>query len=260
MGLLHNVYTREKANGLHRVLQHAGFICFFVACSVAAAAQTNSLLEKGNKFYEQQKYDEAAKFYGDALKKDPNNTAGIFNMGNVMYQKKNFDNSRQLMGTVAKSAADKGKKSAAHYNIGNTYMTERKWDEAIDAYKNALRNNPADGDAKYNLAYAEAMKKKDGGGKDKQQKQDKKDQQQQQQQQQQKDGQDKKDQQQQQQQPQQGDPKEGDQDQKQQPQPSKLTQQQADNILNALHREEEKKAEDKMKKLKGTVSKLDKDW
>lgn len=227
--------------------------------AVPGRAQINRLLTQGNQLYEQQKYKEAAADYAKALARDPNNVPGMFNLGNSFYQQKQYDSSRKVMEATARMSKDKGGQSAANYNIGNTYMAQQKWDDAIDAYKKTLRANPQDADAKYNLAYAEAMKKKDQQN----QKQDKNKQNKDQ-----KDQKDKKDQQKKDPDKDKKDQDQKDQDQKNQQdkdqqepqgQPSKLSQQQADQLLNALQ-QEEKKLQDKMKKEKGVPVKMQKDW
>ncbi|MBC7552452.1 MAG: tetratricopeptide repeat protein [Taibaiella sp.] len=246
-----------------RLLVTAVVVLVAAVVPATGTAQTNRLLQQGNKLYSQQRYDEASASYMKALQKDPTNTAGLFNLGNALYQKKQFDSSRKIMASTANAIKDKGGKAAANYNIGNTYMAQKKWEDAIASYKNTLRNNPQDVDAKYNLSYAEQMMKKEqqsGGGKndkkDKEKDKDKKDQQN-------KDKNDKGDKdkgKQDQQDPNddKGDKKE-DKDPRPQGQPSKLTQQQADQLLNALQ-QEEKKLQDKLKKEKGIPVKMDKDW
>ena len=269
------ITTKKKTESAPLIKTILLLLFAFLSLPNAADAQANRFLQQGNKLYDQQRYKEAAADYAKALAKDPTNTPGLFNLGNSLYQQKQFDSSRKIMAATAKIAKDKGSKSAAHYNIGNSYMSQQKWDEAIDAYKNTLRNNPQDADAKYNLSYAEQMKKKQDqqnknnkdknkDNKDKQDKQDKN-----------KDNKDNKDDKGKQdkqgkgekdkdkQDKGQGDDKEkkDDQNKDQQPQgqPSKLSQQQAEQLLNALQ-QEEKKLQDKMKKEKGVPVKMDKDW
>ena len=220
--------------------------------------QANRLLQQGNKLYNEQRYDEATASYMKALQKEPNNATGLFNLGSALYQKKQFDSSRKIMSATASAIKDKGGKAAANYNIGNTYMAQKKWEDAISSYKSTLRNNPQDADAKYNLSYAEQMMKKEqksGGGKNNKKDKDKKDQQNQQD----KDKKDKDKDKQDQQGKQDDKDKQGDKDPKPQGQPSKLTQKQADQLLNALQ-QEEKKLQDKLKKEKGIPVKMDKDW
>jgi tetratricopeptide (TPR) repeat protein len=229
-----------------------------------APAQVTRYLNQGNTLYGQKRYKEAAADYAKAVAKNPTYTPGLFNLGNSLYQQKQFDSSRKVMEATEKVAKDKGSKAAANYNIGNTYMSQQKWEEAIDAYKKTLRANPQDADAKYNLSYAEQMlKKQEQENKDKKDKQDKdkkddkdKDQ---------KKDQDKKDDQnkdnKENKDNQDKDNKDQKDQEKQQPQsqPSKLSQKQAEQLLNAL-KEEEKKLQDKMKKEKGVPVKMGKDW
>ena len=131
--------------------------------TTATAAQTKKLVREGNELYRQQRYKDAAMLYQEALSKDPSFTPGLFNLGNSLYRQKDLEQSRKIMAAAAKSATDKTGRSAANYNTGNTWMEEKKWKEAVDAYKQALRENPGDADAKYNLSYALAMMKKQGG-------------------------------------------------------------------------------------------------
>ena len=236
-----------------------------VLLPVMGIAQTNRFLQQGNKLYDQKKYDEATANYLKALQKDPNNTTGLFNLGSALYQKKQFDSSRKIMSATANAIKDKNGKAAANYNIGNTYMAQRKWEDAVSAYKSTLRNNPQDADAKYNLSYAEQMLKKEQEKKNdkkndkKDQKDQNKDKQQQDKDKQDKDKKDNKDQKDKQDQGKGDKDKPEDKDQKPEGQPSKLSQQQADQILNALQ-QEEKKLQDKLKKEKGIPVKMDKDW
>ncbi len=225
-----------------------------------AQAQVTRNIQKGNNFYDQHKYNEAAADYAKAVAKNPNSTQGLYNLGTTLYQQKKYDDSRKWLERTEKVAKDKGSKSAANYNIGNTYMSQQKWEDAVKAYKQTLRANPQDGDAKYNLSYAEQMlKKQQQENKDKKDKQDKKDDKKEDKQ----DKQDKKDDKdkdkQDKNQQQDQDKKEDKQDQQPQSQPSKLSQQQAEQLLNALQ-QEEKKLQDKMKKEKGVPVKMQKDW
>lgn len=236
----------------------------FFAIIGHTSAQSRQLVNQGNKLYEQKKYKEAGAAYQQALQKDPTSIPGMFNLGNSLYQQKQYEASRKVLTNAAKNAKDKAAKAGVNYNIGNTYMSEKKWQEAIEAYKQTLKNNPQDADAKYNLSYARAMLKKDqdqqnkNKDKNKDQNKDNKDQKDQD-----KDKKDKEDKDKDKQDK--GDQdkdKKDDQnkdDQRPQPQPSKLSQQQADQLLNALQ-QEEKKLQDKMQKEKGVPVKTDKDW
>ena len=64
----------------------------------------------------------------------------------------------------ATKMALKKEKHRAFHNIGNTLMQNKKCREAVEAYKNALRNNPSDEESRYNLALAKECAKEQGGG------------------------------------------------------------------------------------------------
>ncbi len=227
------------------------------------AQQSKKLIAAGNQLYQSGKFKEASMLYNQALKSDTNNIAkSSFNLGNALYQQKQPEAARTAYETTAKKSTDKKENASANYNVGNTYMQEKKWEDAVDAYKKTLRNNPQDADAKYNLSYAKAMLKKEGGGKNKNKDKDKKDQDKKDQNKkdQDKKDQNKKDQDKKDEPKDNGDKKDEQKDDKErQPQPSKLSKQQAEQLLNALQ-QEEKKLQDKNKKVHGTPVKVEKDW
>ncbi len=253
MALLHNNTILKWMN------THSCLVVMVVILSNTAFGQTNRYLQQGNQFYDQKKYKEAADDYARALKREPNNTSGLFNLGNSLYQQQKFDSSRKIMAATEKSTNDKKGKAAANYNIGNSYMSEKKWEDAINSYKQTLRNNPEDADAKYNLSYAQEMLKKqqEQDKQNKDQKDKDKDKQDQKNKDQKKDKQDKQDKDKKDDNGEKDDknkePKEG------QNQSSKLSQQQAENMLNTLQ-QQEKKLEEKINKEKGVPVKLQKDW
>lgn len=247
---------------------------FCVMAFSVAAQQPKKEVREGNKLYKEENYKGAAESYKKALQKKPNYTPGLFNLGNAQYQQKEFEQSRKIYEGAAKTVKEKEVQSAANYNIGNTYLEEKKYKEAIEAYKEALRKNPQDEQAKYNMSYALEMLKNQqgGGGNDKNKDKDKKDKNDQQKddknEQNNKDekkenkGNDeedknKKNNQDQQQQNEQE--KKDEKEKRPQPKPSKLSEQQAEQLLNALQ-QEEKKLQDKMKQGKGVPMKVEKDW
>ncbi|NSL89613.1 tetratricopeptide repeat protein [Chitinophaga sp. Mgbs1] len=237
---------------------------------ITASAQngSNKFIRKGNELYLKQQYTDAEANYKKALEQNAQSAIGSYNLGNSLYQQKRFDDARKQYANSLKIGDKKDVSANADYNIGNTYMEGKKWEESIKSYKQALKINPADEDARYNLAYAQAMLKKQqqGGGGDNKDNKDKKDNdkskdkqkddkskdkdQQKDQKDQNKDQQNK---------DQNKDNKNKDDQQKPEPQPSKLNKQEAERLLQALS-QEEKKLQDKAKKAKGQPVPVEKDW
>jgi len=228
-------------------------------------ANANNEIYQGNQAYEQKDYQAALDQYREGLKHNPQSYPGLFNSGNASYLLQHADSARTAYEASLAHASGKMEKAQAYHNVGNTYMQQKKWGEAAEAYKNALRQNPEDQDSKYNLAYALKMLKNNngGGGKNNQDKKDqnKKDQNKKDQD---KKDQDKKDQNKKDQDQQKKDEgnKQQDEGQEKQPQsmPSKISKDQADKLLNALRQEEKKLQQQKKGKEKAVPVQLDKDW
>ena len=85
---------------------------------------------------------------------------------------------------AGKAETSKLRKSMCYHNIGVICQKHRMFAEAIEAYKESLRNNPSDNETRYNLELCRRQLKnqqKDSGGNNNKEKEDKnKDQQKQQ--------------------------------------------------------------------------------
>jgi len=127
------------------------FIILFTISSVGLASE--SQLKHGNREFKRGNYEQAQKLYEDALIDRPHSPVLHFNVGAAAYQKGDFERAEKEF-TESAQAAVPGLKEASHYNRGNTLFRQSKWDEAIEAYKEALRINPKDENAKYNLGVA----------------------------------------------------------------------------------------------------------
>ena len=194
------------------------------------------------------------------------------------YKAERFDKAEQ---TMRQAAADTlrtdDERAQAFYNLGNAQFKQQKYKEALESYKQSLRLNPADQQAKYNYAYTKRLidDNEDGGGGGDDDKNQDKDQNQDQQQQ--GNGQDKQDGDQQQDdkgqkgddQEQQGDRQqdpsqpdkegEGDQEGQQQPVPAGISPQEQEQMLDAIQAQEDR-TQDKLKEKQGVVVRGTKNW
>lgn len=241
-----------------------------------AIKKANNFVHEGNELATNDKYVAAEMEYRKAISEQPNNVAGTYNLGNTYYKKGNFDEALYRQQQAAKNATNKSDKHKAFHNIGNILMKSKLCKEAVEAYKNALRNDPLDEETRYNLVIAkecaEQQKDKEDKNKDKDKKDDNKDEKDKKDQENKnqdnkgdkdkKDGEDQKDQ---------GKPKDDKQDpgkgdekkdsQQQQPQPGQLSPQQIKNLLEAMNNQEQKTQEKiNAEKTKGVKVKTEKDW
>lgn len=211
------------------------------------------LVRKGNRQYERAKYDESIDNYSRALQKDPNCFEAKFNTANVQMQKELYEKAEQTLRKLAQdSTRTELERGDVSYNLGNALFAQQKLEEALDCYRNAMRMNPDDVDAKHNYALTKLLlqqqqdqqqqdqnnqNNQDNQNQDQQQNQDQKEQEQEQNQ----DNQDQKDQQEQ-----------------QQPEPQ-ISEQEQQAMLEAIQAQEDK-TQDKLKEKKGVIIRGGKNW
>ncbi|RLD38324.1 MAG: hypothetical protein DRI74_04230 [Bacteroidetes bacterium] len=261
------------------------FIVFMFSVAFVNAQSDKTLVRQGNKSYQNNEFANAEINYRKALDKNPNSLSGTFNLADAVYEQKDFEKSAEMFAKIGQADLAKEQKGMAYYNLGNSLLKAKQYEQSIEAYKMALRNNPADADARYNLEFARQMlknqqdKKKDK--QDKKDKNDKKDQDKNQNKDQQKDKNDKKDQDKNQNKDQQkdkNDKKDQNKDQQKQQdnknnqgkseqqmndqQSKKISKKDAERMLEALKNNEKKTLEKLKKGKKGKVRvvKKEKDW
>lgn len=116
------------------------------------------VLRSGNKLYEKKQYAEAETQYRKAQDMNPT-YEGLFNLADVLYKQKRYEEALNILKQIARDDVAGMHAPDAYYNLGNTYFQMKKLPEAAEAYKNTLRRNPNDDEARYNLAYVlELMK------------------------------------------------------------------------------------------------------
>lgn len=135
-------------------------IAFLFIGTVAFAQQPNELVRQGNSLYHNGDYASSQEKYNQSLQLEPSHNEAAFNLGNAMYRKSEFEEAAQQYETLASGMTDKSKKSDAYHNLGNAYLQQQQYEKSINAYKNALYNDPTNDDARYNLTYAKKMLKK----------------------------------------------------------------------------------------------------
>lgn len=118
-------------------------------------------IRQGNRAYYQGKYPEAEVGYKRAIEKNIGSYEANFNLAGALYKQGRYDDAAATYGKLAQDGTDLQRQAATWYNLGNTYVKQRKLDEAIEAYKNALRLTPDDKEAKFNLAYAKKLKQEE---------------------------------------------------------------------------------------------------
>ena len=215
----------------------------FMLSTVAMAQSDRQLVRQGNKQFRMGNAAESEVSYRKAVEKNQRNPQANYNLGNaLMLQRKDSLAITQLE-KAGKLETNPLRRAQAYHNIGVICQQHQLFSEAIEAYKEALRNNPVDDETRYNLELCKRQLKQQQNqqnqGNNKQDKQDK----------------DKQDKQKQDQQKQQQ------QKQEQQKQDQQMSKENAEQLLNAAM-QEEKQTQERMKKALQQPQKrrLEKNW
>ena len=223
---------------------------FLLLMALSVQAQSDrDYISLGNKQYRAGKYADAEVNYRKAMEKNARNPQAYYNLGNALLAQKKDSAAIEQYQAAAKIETNARRKAWTYHNIGVICQGHQMYGEAIDAYKEALRNNPYDDETRYNLEVCKHQQKKQQqnqqnqqqqnknqkDNKDKNKDQDKKDQ-------------DKKDDQQK-------------QDKQQQQQKPQMSKENAEQLLNAAM-QEEKNTQQRIKKAQHQKQsrKLQKNW
>jgi tetratricopeptide (TPR) repeat protein len=236
--LLAEFFISEKKRKLKPVITAIvlPFVTLLPVCSLAQ--QDNALIKKGNDAYNKREYETAVKQYRQVTDKNPGNTTAQHNLGNALYKSDKSSDAVEAYDRALETATTPEDKARIWYNKAVVLHNAKKLPECIEAYKNALKINPSDEDARLNLQKALQQQKQQ-----QQQKQPKKPKE---------------------------DPKKKEKEKKKdedknknelpKPQPSRMTKKEAEEKLKALM-QDEKNLQEKLRKINAaSVSKPEKDW
>ena len=260
-------------NKINKTLINYALLMFISMGSIMSQQnEYESLIKKGNNSFE----DNTAlseQNYRKAISYSPEFVKGQYNFSNNLYKNEYYDEALLNQLEASKYAKTRADKHLVFHNIGNILMKKKMCKEAVEAYKNALKNNPKDDESRYNLALAkdcakdekENEKESEGEDEDEDKEKDKeKDENEDQKEDKDQQGDDEKqneDQDQKENNKDDKDQKGDDKSKDEKPKEKKLSPQQIKNILEAMN-QEESKVQEKMnaKKLKGVKLKNEKDW
>lgn len=234
--------------------------------AVMSAQNDRSEVRAGNREFKKGEYREAELDYKRALDVDSSSVTAKYNLGNALYKSESYNEAELYFKGLGDTLKNLSPSKASDYfhNSGNLALKQKKYQEAVDAYKESLRLMPDNMETKSNLAYAQKMlKDSQQNQQQNQQNQDQQNQDQNQQNQEQQ-NQDKNQQDQNQDQNQQNQDQQ-DQNRNQQnqgQQQSQITPQAAQQLLQAIA-DKEKQTQDKVKKAKALQQKSkqkEKNW
>jgi len=240
------------------------FLFLFISTNILSQENiadkiSNNLTLDGNLEYANKKLIEAEAFYRTAISKDSMNNIASYNMANSFYESGlKAEAINEYKSSILKSR-NKQDLHKSYHNLGDVYMQNKDYQNAVNSFKKALLNNPSDDETRYNYALAKELLKNDKNKNDKDKKDDKK-----------KDDKkkddkkkdDKKKDDKKKDDKKKDDKKKDEKNKKEnKPKPNQISPEQLKNLLKAMNNEE-KKVQDKVNKnkIKGTPVKNKKDW
>ena len=255
---------------MQRIIYLLAAVLLTAGTVTAQRMPERSAVRRGNRQFNKGNYERSIEHYTRALTCAPGSFEATYDLGNALYEAERYDQAEQ---TLQQAAADtlrtERERAEAFYNLGNAQFRQQKYREALASYRQSLRLDPSDMETKYNYAYTKKLlennDQNNGGGGDNQQNQDQNQEQQQNQDQQQQ-------QQNQDQNPNQPQDRNSDPNQPQnqqqnpnqqpgQPQPQQggISEQEQQQMLDAIQAQEDR-TQEKLKEKQGVVVRGGKNW
>lgn len=285
-----------KQKSLHIIFTVLALLC--VTTLSAQKMPERGLVRKGNRLFDKERYTQSADAYQHALNHDSTSFEARYSLGNTMIRRAMADTTAyadpqssaakmsqgfisQAEGLLQAAAADSlrtaDERADAFYNLGNSQFIQQKLQEALKSYRQSLVLRPDDMEAKYNYALTKKLLEQQQQNQQNQQNNDQnQDQQQDENQNQDQNQQGDNNQNQNQDKNDQNDNKQdknedqqggGDQEQKEQPQQpqgqkpkSGMSEEQQQQLLNAIQAQEDKTQEKLDEKKKGIIIRGKKNW
>ena len=113
----------------------------------------------GNRQFRQQKYDKAEVEYRKAVDNNKKNPQALYNLGCALMMQQKDSAAVEQFEAAGKLETNKLRKAKVYHNMGVICQNHKMFSEAIEAYKESLRNNPKDDQTRYNLALCKRQMK-----------------------------------------------------------------------------------------------------
>ena len=142
--------------------------------AVSGMAQADrQYIRSGNKYYRQQNFVKAEAEYRKSLSVNPENPQALYNLGCALMMQKKDSVAVEQFEKASKVETGRMRKAKIYHNIGFVCQSHKLYGDAIKAYKESLRNNPADDETRYNLALCQRLNKSEQNRNKNQQNKDK---------------------------------------------------------------------------------------
>ena len=136
-----------------RILLLSLLIIFSFTIWSGAQNSGHSLRKQGDRHFDRKEYPLAEEAYRKSNLIEPG-LKGSFNLGNTVYRQEKYEEAIRQFEHSASIANNSNQKANAFYNLGNAHFMNGQLDKSVESYKEALKLNPKDLQAKQNLLMA----------------------------------------------------------------------------------------------------------
>lgn len=153
---------------------------------VSTIKQERNFINDGNKLYNQQRFADAEVLYRKALEVKPSSEFAAYNLATSLIRQSGtrdlnngnnpLQEAQSLLASLLETAKSDLIVEKASYNLGNIAFNNNDFKSAIEYYKNALRRNPNNDQARDNLRLAQKKQQQQDQNQDQNQDQQNKDQ------------------------------------------------------------------------------------
>ncbi|WP_018127420.1 tetratricopeptide repeat protein [Balneola vulgaris] len=146
----------------------------YILLFIFALGFTSEEARKGNEAFNKGEFETAEQLYRSAIELEPDNAKIYFNLGNALAKQGKVEEAIESYLQYQELADTPEDQALAQYNIGAILAETDKWKPAVHHFKESLKLNPMDAEARHNfeLASLKAQEEEEEQQQDQQQQQD----------------------------------------------------------------------------------------
>ncbi len=161
--LLVDIFLLERQTHLFRGLnlfRRAGVVAMLLFIGLAAQAQSHrDYVRRGNRLFRDSIYEQAQVQYQKGFQKDSMDVPVQYNLAGTMLRQGLPKEAMRLLERTAVAERNPQRRAMIHHNMGVILQSQKQFAEAIECYKESLRNNPNDNETRYNLVLCQRQLK-----------------------------------------------------------------------------------------------------
>lgn len=124
----------------------------FLGGTVGFSQAWKDSLQKANQLYQSEEFEKSFETFLETQRIAPNDVNLSADIGVAAYRKGDYDMAEKAFTAATNKEGSAEELAQYWHNIGNSQIKKKDFDGALESYKNALRINPKDEKARYNLA------------------------------------------------------------------------------------------------------------